>query len=141
MDAFKTAWIESQNFEKAEKLTKAELAEVRTFITELTKKGINSSTIIKRIQKQFPKLAEEYQASRVYWTETKREDTDVIAEAGEDLGIDKYRVILSPHPCQLCIDKTDNGRKIFTQKDIEKTGYGQFVPWHPNCYCVAIPTE
>lgn len=140
MNQFKTFWNGFASFEKGEALTKTEQAEVRAIIKQLQKAGLSSSKIIKRLQRDVPKLSEEYKASRAYWTTTKELDTHLIAEAGEDLGIDKYRVILSPNACTLCREKTQNGAKVFKQADLEKTGYGQFVPWHPNCYCVAVPT-
>lgn len=139
MSTFSNFWKTSMHgFEKA-KLTKTEIAQVREKIEQLQSKGTSSSKIITALQKLNPKLSERWKAERAFWTETKREDTGIVGEAGEYIGFEEYRVILSPHPCKLCIDKTNNGSKIFSQKDIEKTGYGQFVPWHPNCYCVAVP--
>ncbi len=120
-------------------LTKAELIGIQNTIAELQKKGLPSSKIIEALQKQNKKIAEKWRAERAFWTEVKSFDTKKIGEAGEELDITKYKIILSPNACKTCRMKSDNGRKIFTQKDIAKTGYGQFIPWHPNCYCLAIP--
>ena len=139
MDAFKTAWLESQNFEKGEALTKSELAEAKAMIQGYQKRGLISSKIISKLQERIPKLSEEYKASRAYWTIVKEIDTEVVAEASDNLGIDTYKVILSPHPCQICIDKTQNGGKIFKHNEVEKAGYGHAPPFHPNCYCILIP--
>lgn len=137
---FKDYW-KIQNgapFEKS-RLTKTELQSVQNKIADLQKKGWISSKIITSIQKMNPKLSERWKAERVYWTEVKRDDTAVVGEAGDDLGIDKYSVILSPNACKTCIKKSDNGRKIFKTSDIEKSGYGHVPPFHPNCYCILVP--
>ena len=139
MNTFLLYWKQKDFINKGEKLTKVELQLVRSIITEDRERRVISSKTIKKLQTILPKLSEKWKAERVYFTETKREDTEVVADAGEDLGLDKYRIILSPNACTLCRKKSDNGKKIFTQKDVEKSGYGYFVPWHPNCYCLAIP--
>ncbi len=137
MSDFKEYWkkqnTDAFTFEKAEALSLKELEEVRSLIAEKQNRGWISSKIITELQKQFEKLSEKWKAERAYWTEVKKQDTEVIAEAGDELEIQKYKVLLSPHPCEICIQKTDNGEKIFTQEDVNKTGYGEFVPWHPNC--------
>lgn len=125
-------------FEKA-KLTKSELVEVQNTIARLQKKGYPSSKIISALQKKNAKLSERWKAERAFWTEVKRDDTGIVGDLGEEVGFTKYKVILSPNACKVCVDKTNGGRKIFSNKDIEKAGYGQFVPWHPNCYCIAVP--
>lgn len=125
-------------FEKA-RLNKTELQSVHNRIANLQKKGWPSSKIISAIQKMNSKLSERWKAERVYWTEVKRDDTTIVGDAGDDLGIDKYTVILSPNACKTCIKKSDNGRKIFKTSDITKGGYGHVPPFHPNCYCILVP--
>jgi hypothetical protein len=126
-------------FEKAAKLSKSELIEIQNKIAEMQKKGIPSSKIITALQKTNGKLSERWKAERAYWTTVKRADTSLIGEAGEEMDITKYRVILSPNPCKECISKTRNGSKIFKTADIEKVGWGHVPPFHPNCYCLLIP--
>lgn len=128
-------------FEKAKRLSKSELMEVQRTITRLQKRGLNSSRIITALQKENKKLSERWKAERAFWTSVKSSDTQKIAEAGEELDITKYKVILSPSACETCISKTDNGRKIFKNSDLEKSGYGHVPPFHPNCYCIVIPTD
>ena len=125
-------------FEKS-KLTKAELMKVRDTIAKLQEKGMPSSKIISALQKLNGKLTERWKAERAYWTEVKRDDTKVVGQAGDDMGFDDYKVILSPNACKTCVAKTDNGRKIFKTADLEKSGYGHVPPFHPNCYCILIP--
>jgi len=131
--------MHGESFAKKESLTKTELIEIQNTIAALQKKGLPSSKIIIALQKQNKKLAKRWMAERAFWTEVKAQDTSKVGEIGEEIGFEHYKVILSPNACEICRKKTDNGRKIFTQKDIAKSGYGEFVPWHPNCYCVAIP--
>jgi hypothetical protein len=144
MSIFTKWWkVQIQNkelFEKSEYLTKSELLEIQRTIYELQKKGLPSSKIILALQKQNKKLAQKWRAERAFWTETKATDTKKIGEAGEELDITKYKVILSPSACEACRSKCDNGHKIFKSSDIEKAGYGHVPPFHPNCFCVMIPT-
>lgn len=141
MNLFKQFWKANNDveyFAKA-KLTKAELAAVQKKIAELQEKGLPSEKIISALQKMNEKLSERWKAERAFWTETKRDDTEVVGEASEELGIDKYTVILSPDACEECRHKTENGKKIFKTSDLEKSGYGHVPPFHPNCYCILIP--
>jgi hypothetical protein len=128
-------------FEKKVALTKAEIVEVQNKIAELQKKGFPSSKIITALQKFNSKLSERWKAERAYWTETKVDDTDLIGEAGDDLGISRYKVILSPNPCPICVKKTSNGNKLFKAADLNKSGYGHVPPFHPNCYCIIFPFD
>lgn len=126
------------SFAKA-RLTKAELVEVQRTIARLQKKGLPSSKIITALQKKNAKLSERWKAERAFWTETKRDDTEVVADLGEEVGFSDYKVILSPNACKTCREKTDGGRKIFKTADLHKSGYGHVPPFHPNCYCILIP--
>lgn len=139
MSKFSEYWKGANYGVEKSKLTKAEIDDIREAIGGLQKRGYPSSKIITALQKFNPKLKERWKAERVYWTESKRIDTDVVAEAGDDLGISEYKVILSPNACKTCRQKTDGGRKVFKQADIEKAGYGHQPPFHPNCYCILIP--
>jgi len=138
MSKFSDYWKASLYGIEKSKLTKGEIVEVREKISQLQSRGLSSSKIISELQKM-PKLSERWKAERAYWTESKRDDSELVGDAGEDLGLTEYKVILSPSACPFCVKKTDNGSKIFKQTDIEKGGYGHIPPFHPNCYCITIP--
>lgn len=143
MTHFKDIWNitfhGADSFEKSEKLTKAELLAIQNLIAKMQSRGVMSSRIITALQKSNRKLAERWKAERAYWTEVKRSDTSLVGDAGDHLDIDKYRVILSPHACEVCRGKTRNGSRVFKSTDLEKAGYGHVPPFHPNCYCILIP--
>ncbi len=144
MNIFKEFWKAQQEqpiFEKKSSLTKAEIVEIQNKIAIMQKKGFPSSKIIIALQKFNSKLSERWKAERAYWTEVKVDDTELVGEMGDELGISKYKVILSPNPCRTCIAKTRDGSRIFKNSDIEKSGYGHVPPFHPNCYCILIPIE
>lgn len=130
--------MNDQTFQKAN-LTVSELRKVQETIASLQKRGLPSSKIINALQRTFKGLSEPYKASRAFWTETKRMDTEKVGEAAENLDIDTFKVILSPNACQLCQKKTNNGSKIFKTSDVNKSGYGNVPPFHPSCFCVLIP--
>ena len=128
-------------------LTKSELRQVQDTIAQLQKKGLPSSEIITALQKQSKNLRMRWKAERVYWTEVKSFDTKKIGEAGEELG----GQVAAADVGQLVDDESErarvavlggreSGRKIFKSTDIEKAGYGHVPPFHPNCYCLLIPT-
>lgn len=142
MSIFKEFWKAQHGhdiFEKKTSLTVMEISDIQKKIADLQSKGLPSSKIITALQKFNGKLAERWKAERAYWTEVKSTDTEAIGDIGDDLGISKYKVILSPNACPVCIKKTDNGGKIFKSTDIEKSGFGHVPPFHPNCYCIIYP--
>jgi DNA-binding transcriptional MerR regulator len=120
-----------------EALTIQELKDAQKLIRELQQKGLPSAKIIAKLQDWNAKLTEKYRAERVFFTEVKREESQQIAEAGENLELDKYRVILSPHACEKCIDISKNGKRIYNQDEIADSK--EIPPYHPNCYCALIP--
>lgn len=125
--------------QKSDSLSDKEITEARGLIAYYNKHRYTATQTIKALQRKFGKLASQSDAARVYWTETKRDDTRAVANLGKEIGFDKYKVILSPSACPICVKKTSDGKKVFSQKDIEKTAHGAFVPFHPNCYCIAVP--
>jgi hypothetical protein len=142
MNTFKEFWKANNDleiFEKKASLTKSEIIEIQDKISQLQKKGYPSSKIITALQKFNSKLVDRWKAERAYWTEVKSIDSQIVGDAGDDLGISKYKVILSPNACEICRNKSEDGRKIFKSTDIEKSGYGHVPPFHPNCYCILIP--
>jgi hypothetical protein len=145
MNTFKEFWKIQNDYEKSFSGDKAlsvnELKKVQQIIKTLQDKGLPSSKIIVALQQEVSKLSEKYKAERAYWTEVKRDDTKTVGELGEDLGISKYQVILSPSACKICRNKTENGKKIFKNSDIAKSGWGHVPPFHPGCYCIIIPKE
>jgi hypothetical protein len=135
MSLFKQFW----KGKSGESLTEKEISEVNQRINFLQKKGWISSNIIEDLRKFNGKLSEKYRAEAAYWTEVKKKDTEKVAEIGKELGISKYKIILSPNACKLCEQKTNYGKKIFSDEEINKAGYGQSVPFHVNCFCIVVP--
>jgi SPP1 gp7 family putative phage head morphogenesis protein len=139
---FKEFWkIENgyqETFSKSDKLTKSELIEVQNMIFELQQKGYPSGKIIKALQTVNKKLVDKWKAERAFWTESKRIETASVSMAGDELDVEKYRVVLSPHACETC-RKAYEG-KTFDAKDLRKDGR-DIVPAHPNCYCILIPSD
>lgn len=145
MSEFKKHWNEiNGHFEHDDyliksALTRQEISSIRKTISELTSKGLPSSKIITQLQKTNSKLNERWRAERVYWTESKKQDTELVGNAGDNLDVEKYQVILSPSACETCRKASDNGKKIFKTSDLKQSGYGHTPPFHPNCYCIIIP--
>jgi SPP1 gp7 family putative phage head morphogenesis protein len=125
-------------FYKSSALTEKELVSIRQYIKALEKQKAPSKTIILHLQKFNPKLKELWKAERVYYTEIKRADSEIVADAGEELKIKSYRAILSRNACEHCV-KALKG-KIFKANQLAKNG-NPLIPIHPNCYCVLIPEE
>lgn len=120
-------------------LTKAELLNIRKTIQILEDKGLPSSKIIEALQKMNKKLIQKWRAERAYYTEVKLRDTKIVGKIGEELDIQKYRVVMSPNPCAICKKKSNNGKKLFSNAEIDKSGYGHVPAFHPNCYCILLP--
>ncbi len=118
------------------RLTVPELKQVRDVIAQMQSKNLPSSKIIEALQHINKKLMEKWRAERAYFTEVKRDDTIAVAEASEELDVHKYRVVLSPNACDICVKKFSG--KIFKSNQIEKNGQ-PIIPAHPNCYCILIP--
>ncbi len=133
--------ITSEDFflKSADKLSEKEIRDIQNTIRDMQNKGANASKIIKYLQDHNDKLKDKYKAERAFWTELKRLDTKQVKVSGNYLDIDKYKVLLSPHACPMCREKTNDGRRIFKSSDFKKAGYGHVPPFHPNCFCVLIP--
>lgn len=119
-------------------LTASELKSVQKTIAELQAKRLPSSKIIAHLQTINKKLAEQWKAERAYWTEVKRSESDSIKSAGDDLDVEKYRIILSPNPCPICKAFADGGRRRFTMRQLVYKGR-EAPPVHPNCFCILLP--
>jgi len=120
-------------------LTEKELADVQWFIEHQRNRGETSSAIIKKLQKFNHKLSNLFNAERAFWTEVKRAESVEVLQLAAKVGIKEYKVILSPSACELCSQKTEHGEKVFSTREMYKSGYGHIPPFHPNCYCIAIP--
>lgn len=136
-DFWKSKPFELPRVEKGDKLSRDELTRARAIIREKSEAGWPAYRIKTYIQRELG--IDEYRASRVFDTERKRDDVKAIRQLGTEVGFDKYRVILSPNACRKCRQKTADGARIFSKAEARKTGYGQFVPFHPNCYCIVVP--
>lgn len=142
---FKEYWksmkMGEEEFFKSNSLTEKELKQIRLYIKTLQDKGATSKVIISHLQNFNKKIGLKWKAERVFWTETKKMNTEDIKDAGEELEIKSYRVILSPDACKVCLSKTSNGRRIYKNSDLQKAGYGHIPPFHPNCFCTLLPNE
>lgn len=135
-------WHEEHPFniprvEKADSLSEGELTEARGMIALYNKRRRTATQTIGALMRKFK--IDQPGAARVYWTETKRADTDAILDIGKEIGFSKYKVVLSPSACPVCVRKTDDGKKIFKAAELNKSGHGHKPPFHPNCYCILIP--
>lgn len=131
--------MNGETFEKAD-LSVRELKKVQETIATLQKRGLPAYKIINALQRSIKGLSTPYKAKRAFWTELKSMDTQKVLEAGDVLEVDKYRVILSPNACKECREKTSDGDKVFKAEDVNKSGYGNVPPFHPNCFCILVPT-
>lgn len=131
--------FETPKFAKSDSLSSEELGEARSLIALYNKRRRTATQIIKALQGRFSKLTTQSDAARVYWTETKKADTQAVHDLAKELGFTTYKVILSPSACKVCRKKTENGSKVFKSSEITKSGYGHAPPFHPNCYCILIP--
>lgn len=120
-------------------LSDEELGQARGLIALYNKQHKTATQTILALKQKFGKLAYGSDAARVYWTETKRDDTKATFKLGSEIGFTEYKVVLSPSACPLCVKKTNNGNRIFTTADFEKKEYGHVPPFHPYCYCIVIP--
>lgn len=125
--------------QKSDNLSDKEITEARALIALYNKRHRTATQIIKALQRKFGKLASKPDAARVFWTETKKADTDAVQSMATEYGFDKFKIILSPSACAVCRKKTDNGTKIFKNSELNKSGYGHKPPFHPNCYCILVP--
>jgi hypothetical protein len=139
-EMYKSLYVSDEEFVKSA-LSEKEIKSIREYIKALQDAKATSKTIISHLQKFNPKMRELWKAERVYYTEIKRDDTKTVKEAGDDLEIKSYRVVLSPNACATCEKKTNNGNKKFSNSDVSKSGYGHVPPWHPNCFCILLPYE
>lgn len=125
-------------FDKAEKLSDSEISQARSLIALYNKRRKTATQIIKALARKFGKLSMP-DAARVYWTETKRDDTNAVLDLGEQVGFTTFKVILSPSACTVCRKKTNDGTRIFKASELSKSGHGHKPPFHPNCYCILVP--
>lgn len=123
--------------EKSDSLSDSELTEARGMIALYNKRRRTATQTINAIMRKFK--IDQPGAARVYWTETKRDDTNAILDIGKEIGFTTFKVILSPSACAVCRRKTDGGTKVFKAAELNKSGHGHKPPFHPNCYCILVP--
>jgi SPP1 gp7 family putative phage head morphogenesis protein len=128
MSEFKEFW---------KKLSSRDIHNVRQQIDVLEDKGKKDSTIIRNLQKR-PKLKEEWQAKRAFETESKRLESIKTKDAADYLGMKSYYVVLDKNACPNCRKLTNNGKKVFTHKQIGD-GDKILIPHHPHCRCTLSP--
>ncbi len=135
-EKYKSLYKTDNEFYKSSALSEKELVEIRQYIKALQAQKATSKTIISHLQKFNSKIEPLWKAERVYYTEIKRTDSKVVAQAGDELEIKSYRAVLSPNACIEC-KKVLQG-KTFKSNMIIKNG-NPIIPVHPNCYCVLLP--
>ena len=129
-----------EKFQKSESaLTEKEIKALQGVIARLIAQKKPASAIIKYLQTWNDKLSEYYQAKRAFETENKLMQTGSVLVSSAELGLDKFKCLLSPDACKTCRIKTDNGNKIFTEHELARPGYGNRPPFHPQCYCALVP--
>jgi hypothetical protein len=132
--------LPTEKFMKTDdKLSQEEIREVQKYIEKLQSQGQKATDIIKKLQNYNDKLSEYYKAKRAFETENKNAQSKEIINSASNLDINKFKVMLNPNACKTCRQKTENGRKIFTEKEITKSGFGMRPPFHPNCTCLILP--
>lgn len=123
-------------FEK-DKLSRDELSQAREIIRTYRSKGWPAYKIKTRLQKELG--VNEFRASLIFDTETKRDDVVATRQLGKDVGFSEYKVILAPSACQKCVRFTHNGDRLFSQGEVQKSGWNAFIPHHPGCRCIVVP--
>lgn len=122
---------------KKDSLSDDDITEARGLIAFYNKRRYTATQTIRALMRKFN--MDQPGAARVYWTETKRDDTNAVLDLGKEIGFETYKVILSPSACHICREKTRNGDKVFKASELNKSGYGHKPPFHPNCYCILVP--
>lgn len=139
MSALKTILKLQKGYSEDTKLTEKEVVEVQDIIARMQSEGKEAFRIIKYLQQWNSKLSEYWKAKRAFETEDKRINTASTVVSSRDEGDYKFKCLLSPNACPICIKKTNDGQKTFDARQINKDGWGHVPPFHPNCYCVLIP--
>lgn len=119
------------------KLNSRDISNVRQQVDVLESKGKGEKAIIRNLRKR-PGLKEEWQAKRAYETESKRLESMEAKKKADYMGMKKFYVVLNKDACDECRRLTDNGKKVFTNRQIGK-GTDLLVPHHPNCRCTLSP--
>ena len=79
---------------------------------------------------------DEYEVQRIAKTETAWAANQGALNAGEELGIEKYEILLDPDACNDCQDAYVNDGNVFSKDDLADIGE---PPLHPNCQCSIEP--
>ena len=78
---------------------------------------------------------EKYEVDRIAKTETAWAANQGSMEAGKELGIDKFEVLLDPDACDICQDAYGT-EEVMDEDELDSEGV---PPLHPNCQCVVEP--
>jgi hypothetical protein len=132
---FLKSWIDITRFEK--KLNQQEIKQIDNDIERL-KPTKNSSEIITYLKRKYPKINEQYEAERAFWTETKKLDALRIKEEAKALGEDLFTIEPNTGACEFCLQFTQNGTKVFKASELFLNGR-PIPPLHPGCFCLLKP--
>jgi len=105
------------------------------FIRDKADQGKNLNEISDEAMDKFSLPLEEFEVKRIASTETAWAANQGSLEAGRELGIDKFEVLLDPDACEICQGAYGDG-EVMSEKDL--AGVGE-PPLHPNCQCVIEP--
>lgn len=110
-------------------------ARLLNFIENEADQGKPMSEISDAALEKFSLPLEEYEVSRIAKTETAWAANQGSIEAGQELGIEKYEVLLDPDACEDCQDAYGDG-DVMSRDELEAAGD---PPLHPNCECSVEP--
>ncbi|MHB8483865.1 MAG: hypothetical protein ACYDBV_14225 [Nitrospiria bacterium] len=136
MKLFKRFWKELNKTGDA--LSDRQLEEVQDKMWRWDSKHVKYSDQVKRLQRTFPKLREQYRAEQVVRTEGKRLESDDVKNDAVEIGLKSFKIMLSPNACEMCRGFTNEGSKVFKADELKK-GEWDVPPIHPQCNCVLIP--
>lgn len=113
-----------------------------SYIQDQADQGLPMNEIADDAMEKFALPLEDYEVQRIAATETSWAANQGSLEAGRELGIDQYEILLDPEACPECEDAyaKDGGAEgqgdVFTEKELEDVGE---PPHHPNCRCEVEP--
>jgi hypothetical protein len=112
------------------------------YIQEQADKGLPMDEISDEALDKFSLPLEEFEVQRIAATETSWAANQGSLEAGRELGINKYEVLLDVDACEECQDAyakangEDGQGDVFTEDELNDVGE---PPHHPNCRCIIEP--
>jgi SPP1 gp7 family putative phage head morphogenesis protein len=110
-----------------------------SYIQDRSDKGDPMDEISSDAMEKFALPLEDYEVECIARTETAWAANQGSLEAGSELGIDNFEIILDPDVCPGCQDayeKSNGEGDVFTSEELSDIGE---PPLHPNCRCIVEP--